>query len=126
MFKKTALAAALALAPLAAAAEDAKPVYMIATMTVTDFDAYMGNYGSTAIPLILEAGGEILVGAPQVDVLEGDYPQNWTVVVKFPSDEAARGWYENPAYQAVIPARVAVSDAAESSLIFAPQFTPPS
>lgn len=124
MFKTLALAATVALAPLAALAED-QPVYLIASMQVNDFDAYMGDYGATAIPLILEAGGEILVGAPEVNVLEGDYPQNWTVVVKFPSEAAAMSWYDNPAYKDVIPARVAVSDGDLSSMLIAPQFQQP-
>lgn len=117
MFKTLALAATVALAPLAALAED-QPVYLIASMQVNDFDAYMGDYGATAIPLIL-------VGAPEVNVLEGDYPQNWTVVVKFPSEAAAMSWYDNPAYKDVIPARVAVSDGDLSSMLIAPQFQQP-
>lgn len=124
------LIAAVALATAAvttspATAKDAQPVYVIATITVTDFDSYMTNYASTAIPLILEAGGEILVGAPEVEVLEGDYGSNWTVVVKFPDENAARSWYDNPDYQAVIPNRIAASDTDASALIIAPQFQPP-
>ena len=62
MLKTIAITAAVALAPLTVTAEEAKPVYMVASVAVSDFDAYMGDYGATAIPLILEACGEILVG----------------------------------------------------------------
>lgn len=109
-----------------ALAHDEHPYYMIADVSVTDFDTYMADYGSVAIPAIFAAGGEILVGAPEVTTLEGDYPNNWTVVVKFPSEAAAMSWYNSPDYQAVIPIRHANSDTTQSTIILAPEFVPPS
>ena len=61
-----------------------------------------------------------------MDVLEGDYTSNWTVVIKFPSEAAARAWYDHPDYQSVIPNRLAVTDAAASTMVLAPAFRPPS
>ena len=71
------------------------------------------------------ASGEILVATPEVDVLEGGYIHNWTVVVRFPSEEAARSWYDSPEYQAVIPNRHAESDTETAIMLLAPQFQPP-
>ena len=99
--------------------------YLIATITVNDFDAYMGNYGSVAIPAIIAAGGEILVGTPEVSVLESEYVHNWTVVVRFPSEEAAYNWYNSPEYQAVIPIRHSLTNTETAVMILAPQFQPP-
>ncbi len=126
--RKTLTAAIIAASTLISTpvfAQEASPVYLIATITVNDFDAYMANYGSVAIPAIIAAGGEILVGTPEVSLLEGDYVHNWTVVVRFPSEEAAYNWYDSPEYQAVIPFRLAVTNTETAAMILAPQFQPP-
>lgn len=125
MMKQILTAAAVSAGLFMAAPAQADPVYLVANVTVDDFDAYMGNYGSIAIPAILEAGGEILVATPETTVVEGEYAHNWTVVVRFPSAEAAHGWYHSAEYQAVIPARHAVTDTDTSVMMFADQFVPP-
>ena len=109
-----------------ALAQDEHPYYMIADVSVTDFDTYMADYGSIAIPLIIAAGGEILVAAPEVATVEGDYPNNWTVVIKYPSEAAATRLYNSPEYQAIIPIRHANSDTTQSTIILAPGFVAPS
>jgi len=126
--RKTLTAAIIAASTLISTpvfAHEANPVYLIATVTVTDFDAYMGNYGSIAIPAIIAAGGEILVGTPEVTILEGEFVHNWTVVVRFPSEEAAYNWYNSPEYQAVISIRQALTNTDTAVMILAPQFQPP-
>lgn len=125
MFKKLITAAALSTSLVTGAAL-ADPVYLVATVSVTDWDKYMSDYASIAIPAIVGAGGEVLVGAQEVSVVEGSYDHNWTVVVKFPSADAANGFYGSPEYQAVIPARHAATNTDTSVLMVAPQFTPPS
>jgi len=125
MFKKLITAAALSTSLMTVAAL-ADPVYLVATVSVTDWDKYMSDYASIAIPAIVGAGGEVLVGAQEVSVVEGSYDHNWTVVVKFPSADAANGFYRSPEYQAVIPARHAATNTDTSVLMVAPQFTPPS
>ncbi len=125
MVKKLITAAALSTSLMTGAAL-ADPVYLVATVSVTDWDKYMSDYASIAIPAIVGAGGEVLVGAQEVSVVEGSYDHNWTVVVKFPSADAANGFYGSPEYQAVIPARHAATNTDTSVLMVAPQFTPPS
>ncbi|MEC8041853.1 MAG: DUF1330 domain-containing protein [Pseudomonadota bacterium] len=95
MFKKLITAAALSTSLMTGAAL-ADPVYLVATVSVTDWDKYMSDYASIAIPAIVGAGGEVLVGAQEVSVVEGSYDHNWTVVVKFPSADAANGFYGSP------------------------------
>jgi uncharacterized protein (DUF1330 family) len=46
--------------------------------------------------------------APQV--LEGDWRSSQTVVLEFQSTEAARAWYESPAYQEAAKLRQAAAD----------------
>lgn len=126
MYKKTLSALAVSATLLTAGAATADPVYFIATLTVNDWDTYNADYMSVAGPGIVNAGGEILVGAQEVAVVEGEYVHNWTVVVKFPSAEAANGFYGSPAYQAVIPVRHAASNIETAVLMVAPEFVPPS
>ncbi len=126
MLKKTLTAATLAASTLFAGTAFADPVYLIATISVNDWDKYMGDYGSVAIPAIVEAGGEFLVAAKETTVAEGTYPHNWTVVVKFPSEEVAMGFYTSETYQGVIGHRHAATDIETSVLMLAPQFVPPS
>ncbi|WP_420434765.1 DUF1330 domain-containing protein [Hyphobacterium sp.] len=101
------------------------PHYLVAAISVSDFDIYMSDYASIAIPTILEAGGEILVASRTGVSLEQAARTNWTVVVRFPSEAAANQWYHSSAYQAVIPVRQSVTDQAATALIFAPHFQPP-
>jgi len=49
-------------------------------------------------------GGRFLVHGAEVEVKEGDWPGT-VVVIGFPDIDAARGWYDSPAYQAILPMR---------------------
>lgn len=125
MFKKPFTALTLAASTLFAGAALAEPVYFVATVSVTDWDTYNADYSSVAVPGILAAGGEILVATPEVTVAEGTYPHNWTVIVRFESQDAAMGFYGSEEYQAVIPIRHASSNTETSVLMLAPAFVPP-
>jgi uncharacterized protein (DUF1330 family) len=48
--------------------------------------------------------GRFLVHGAEVEVREGEWPGT-IVVIEFPSLDAARGWYDSPAYQAILPLR---------------------
>lgn len=62
---------------------------------------YMERIQTTLDPF----GGSFLVhGAPEREVREGEWPQA-LVIIAFPSMDAARGWYDSPAYQELIPLR---------------------
>ena len=125
MSVKAAVTAAALLAASPAIAAEAGPVYLIASLSVDNLDRYMAEYGMPVVPMLLEAGGEILVGTPEVATLDGDYAANWTVVVRFPSAESAQQWYESEAYQALVPIRHGLTDTEASTLILAPQFVMP-
>lgn len=49
-------------------------------------------------------GGRFLVHGKTVEVREGEWPGT-VVIVEFPDLEAARAWYESPAYQEILPLR---------------------
>lgn len=49
-------------------------------------------------------GGRFLVHGGEVEVREGTWPGT-IVILEFPAVEDARGWYDSPAYQAILPLR---------------------
>lgn len=48
--------------------------------------------------------GRFLVHGGDVEVREGSWPGT-IVVLEFPTVEDARGWYDSPGYQAILPLR---------------------
>ena len=73
-------------------------VYMMAQIDVKDYRAYMEEYGMPVLNQFVEAGAEVLVASADAEVFEGDWPGNWTVVVKFDNAEAATSWYNSVEY----------------------------
>lgn len=127
MFKKIVLGFALAtaLSSSVLSQETQQPAYLVASLEVSDLNAYFERYGGPVFPMLAAAGAEVLVGTPTVEVLEGDYAATWTAIVKFPSMEALEGWYSSEEYQAIAPERRALSDAQSSVLFAAPAFVMP-
>ena len=71
-------------------------VYVIATYDIADPKSYEG-YVPGVLPLLLKHGAEILVADYEAKALEGR-ASGVNVVLKFDSEEAARNWYNDPAY----------------------------
>jgi uncharacterized protein (DUF1330 family) len=49
-------------------------------------------------------GGTFLAHGPDVEVREGAWPGT-VVLLAFPGTDAARAWYDSPAYQEILPLR---------------------
>lgn len=90
---------------------------VIAMLALSDIEAFMRDYGKPVFPTIIEAGGEVLIATPVVDILEGSYNATWTVVLKFPSMQALKSWYHSDSYQTFIPIRQSLSDRSSSILV---------
>ena len=76
------------------------PAYWIGRVKITDEAGY-GEYAKRAGPAIEKHGGRFLArGGRQVILEGGDYPR--TVVVEFPSVEAAQACYNSPEYGAAL------------------------
>jgi uncharacterized protein (DUF1330 family) len=73
------------------------PAYVIYQGEVTDPARYE-EYKVRAAASIAAAGGRYVVRGGDVEVLEGDAPAGRTVVLEFPSMEAAVGWYHGDEY----------------------------
>jgi uncharacterized protein (DUF1330 family) len=83
--------------------------YFIAQYVVNDPKLYR-EYQAAAAPTIQAAGGEVVSFDVAAETLEGKPPGPQTVIVRFESTEAAKAWYRSPAYQAVLPKRLAATD----------------
>jgi uncharacterized protein (DUF1330 family) len=87
--------------------------YVIGHITVTDTDKW-AEY-RRQVPATLEPwGAELVFRGQRSAVLAGDHPHTDTVVIRFPDQDAVKGWYDSAAYQALITLR---SQAAEIVLI---------
>lgn len=73
------------------------PAYVIADVKVSDPERYKG-YTALSPGAIAAAGGEFLVRGGKSEVLEGSFQPARTVVVKFPSVEAAKAFYDSALY----------------------------
>lgn len=122
-FKQTLLASAVSL--VAATSVLADPVYMIAQIQIEDQEKYFNEYGKGVIPIVNSTGAKVLVATPTVNSLEGDWVGNWTVVIEFPSEEAAMSdWYNSDDYVDVRKLRM--DSTSMGNLVIAPAFVPPS
>ena len=95
--------------------------YVIANYRVTNPEAFQ-QYPPAVIPTIAAHGGEVLAADFAAEVVEGR-PQPVAVVLRFPSKEAARRWYESAEYQAIKHLRT--DNSADAFVVFADEFTPP-
>ncbi|KFE36813.1 DUF1330 domain-containing protein [Thioclava atlantica] len=77
--------------------------YWVAHVSVTDPAAYQA-YRAAAAPAIAAHGGQILVLGGEQDLVAGAM-RPATVIVAFPSLEAARSCYHGPDYQATLAMR---------------------
>ena len=79
------------------------PAYLVANFRITDSDAYSA-YPPVAGPTLEPYGAVVLAVDGESNVLEGESePQ--TVVIRFPSMDAALDWYNSPEYQEIIQLR---------------------
>lgn len=69
------------------------------------YRAYLQKAG----PSLAGHPARLLVGNGALTPLEGASPDG-VVIIEFPTVEAARAWYDSPAYQAVVGERLAATE----------------
>ena len=79
--------------------------FVIANIDVKDSEAYK-EYVGKVVPTVKKFGGEYLVRAGEYKVMEGQWKNPRTVVIKFPSYEKALEWYDSEEYKPVKPIRL--------------------
>lgn len=107
---------------MSAEANTSRKGYAIFQEKITDWDQYLNDYLPTAAETIEDHGGEVLVGIPDPDVIEGEWEHNMTVVIEFPSVEDAHAWYTDATYEDVKPVRFEAS--AYANAVICPEFSP--
>jgi uncharacterized protein (DUF1330 family) len=83
--------------------------YFIAQYVVKDPKLYR-EYQVAAAPTIQASGGELVAFDVAAETIEGKPPGPHTVIVRFDSAEAAKAWYQSPAYQAAVGKRLAATE----------------
>ncbi len=75
------------------------PGYLLVEMRITDAERYR-SYMAEAQELVRSAGGEYLVRGGRSETLEGTWQPARIAVLRFPSYEKARTFYDSAAYVA--------------------------
>jgi len=78
--------------------------YIIANVDVTDPQQYE-EYKKFSTKAFQAHGVEVCARGGQVEVLEGDWQPKRVVILKFPSMEKARAFYDSAEYQVAKAAR---------------------
>jgi len=86
------------------------PGYILVRMQINDHEAFFSKYGAAVGPTVQAHQGRAIVASASPEILEGQWGNNWTVVLEFPSVEAAKAWYNSAEYQNAIPFRHAASE----------------
>jgi len=94
--------------------------YVIANYRITNAEAYKA-YPPAVTATLLACGADVLVADYESEVVEGE-AASVTVVLRFPSKEAARAWYDSSDYQEIIRHR---TDNTEGFILFADEFIMP-
>jgi uncharacterized protein (DUF1330 family) len=96
--------------------------YFILAHTITDIDRYRDEYIPQVLPFIAKYDGEIVVASFNAEALQGT-PEAGVVVLRFPTEEAVRGFVNNPDYQPAKELRLAVTT--NGNAVLAPAFQMP-
>lgn len=83
-------------------------VYFMAQINIHDRERY-AQYEAGFLQILNEHGGALVAVDDAASVVEGAWPYNRTVLLRFDDEAAAMGWYDSDAYQALMQHRQAAS-----------------
>ena len=84
--------------------------YLVITAQIHDRERFVSGYGAAVAALSARFGGECLVQAPGLEVLEGAHPGGSLLVSKWPSKAAALAFWRSPEYQEIKKLRDGIAD----------------
>jgi uncharacterized protein (DUF1330 family) len=96
-------------------------VYVIVSYDIADPKGFEG-YVPGVMPLLQKHGAEILVADHEAKAVEGR-ASSAHVVLRFASEDAARNFYNDPAYAPV--KQIRLNSTKNGTLVIAKEFTPP-
>lgn len=83
--------------------------YLVANITIKDAEK-MEAYAAAAGPTLDAYGAEFIMEGNLAENLSGHWPVQGVALVRFPSVEAARTWYNSPEYKALRDLRASAAD----------------
>jgi uncharacterized protein (DUF1330 family) len=83
--------------------------YVIVEMKVSDPDQYK-QYMAAAPATVAAHGGEYIIRGGRQESLEGDWQPARVAVLKFPSYEQAKAWYDGEQYRSVRAKRAGATE----------------
>jgi len=95
--------------------------YVIVSYDVTNPEGF-GAYPPAALPLIAKHGGEALAVDMAAETREGE-ARGVQVILRFPSMDAARAFYDDPDYGPV--KQIRLDNSTNNSFVIAHAFVPP-
>jgi uncharacterized protein (DUF1330 family) len=81
------------------------PVYIINNMTIHDRAAY-DTYLRAFMGVFRKFSGEVLAAVDAPAPVEGEWPYDRTILLRFPSRDEALRWSESPEYRAIAQDRL--------------------
>ncbi|MEY4065952.1 MAG: hypothetical protein RIR26_2160 [Pseudomonadota bacterium] len=76
-----------------------KPAYFLVQVKAKNMQELSERYAQYAIPCLMKFGGEMIAGTPSPNVLEGKWDGNWAAILRFPSLDMAKTWYNSSEYK---------------------------
>ncbi len=83
--------------------------YVMVEMKISDPERYK-EYMAAAPSTVAAAGGEYVVRGGRCETLEGDWRPARIAMLKFPSFEQAKSWYDGEKYRAVRAKRAGATE----------------
>ena len=92
------------------------PAYLIVEMHITDMEQYK-QYMAAAPAAVKAYGGEYLVRGGRHETLEGDWQPHRVAMLRFPSYEQAKAFYDSEHYRGVRAKRAGAVEYFNSVLV---------
>ncbi len=83
--------------------------YIIVDMKITDMEQYQ-QYMAAAPAAVAAAGGEYLVRGGRFEALEGNWQPERIAMLRFPSYEKAKAFYDDEMYRAARAKRLGATE----------------
>lgn len=84
------------------------PAFILAEIDVNNPELYR-KYASQTPDSMIPFGGEFIIRANPVQVLEGEWNHDRLVLIRFDNAKMAQDWYNSPTYQEIKGIRVQAS-----------------
>ncbi|HMK66083.1 MAG TPA: DUF1330 domain-containing protein [Thermodesulfobacteriota bacterium] len=81
-----------------------QPAYLIGHMNIKNEEKWSA-YRSQVPGTLSEWGAELVFRGKCRFIFSGQHEYSDTVIIRFPDMMSLKGWYQSPAYQALIPLR---------------------